>query len=327
MRAWQVTRHGGPESAALAELERPRPGAGEVLVEVRAAALNFADLLMIRGAYQVAPPLPFVPGQELAGVIAEAPAGSAFAAGERVATKVLWGGFAELARAREDMLIRLPDALAFADGATLPVVWPTAWIALHRCARVAAGESVLVHAAAGGLGLATVQLARAAGARVVGLVGDPAKAAACRAAGAETVLEYGDGGWVEEVKALTGGRGADVVLDSVGGAATVRCLARWGRLLVAGFSSGEVPELRANRLLLRAASAHGVYWSHDDDGPLVARAVAEVLALAARGEVRVSAGRTYPFEALPQALADLAARGTVGKSVLRVAADRGGMNR
>jgi NADPH2:quinone reductase len=321
MRAWRVMQHGGPERAALAELERPRPATREVLVEVRAAALNFADLLMIRGAYQVAPPLPFIPGQEVAGTIVETTPGSAFEPGDRVATKVLWGGFAEYARAREDMLIRLPEAVAFTDGATLPVVWPTAWIALHECARLAAGETVLVHAAAGGLGLATVQLARLAGARVIGLVGDRAKVAACRDAGAETVLEYADARWPDAVKTLTDGRGVDVALDSVGGVATessVRCLARRGRLLVAGFSSGEVPEIRANRLLLRAASAHGVYWSHEHDGPLVARAVAEVLALAGRGEIRLAAGRTYPFEALPQALADLAARATVGKSVLHI---------
>jgi len=321
MRGWQMRRHGGPGEVALAEIERPRPEAGEVLVEVRAAALNFADLLMIRGAYQVAPPLPFVPGQEIAGIVAAVPEGSAFETGARVATKVLWGGFAEFACARADMLIRLPDAVTFTDGATLPVVWPTAWIALHDCARLARGETVLVHAAAGGVGLATVRLARLAGARVIALVGDSAKAAPCRDAGAEAVLEYRGGNWADEVRTLTGGRGADVVVDSVGGDATdlsLRCLARWGRLLVVGFSGGRIPEIRANRLLLRAASAHGVYWSHDHDGPRVARAVDELLRLAARGDIRFAAQRVYPFEALPQALADLAARTTVGKSVIRV---------
>jgi NADPH2:quinone reductase len=321
MRVWRATSHGGPEALALVELGRPAAVPGEVVVEVKAAALNFSDLLMIRGTYQVAPPLPFVPGQEIAGVVAETGAEGAFAVGERVATKVRWGGFAEYALAREEMLIRLPEAIALTDAATLPVVWPTAWIALHENARLRQGETVLVHAAAGGVGLAAVQLARLAGARAIALVGDPEKATPCREAGAETVLGYADGDWPERVRQLTGGRGADVVVDSVGGDATdasLRCLARRGRLLVVGFSGGRIPELRANRLLLRAASAHGVYWSHDDDRPLVERAVRELLRLAARGEIRIAAHRVYPFEELPRALGDLAARKTVGKSVVRV---------
>ncbi|MGH8696365.1 MAG: NADPH:quinone oxidoreductase family protein, partial [Burkholderiales bacterium] len=304
MRGWQAAMHGGPEALAVAELDRPRAAPGEVVVEVDAAALNFSDLLMVRGTYQVAPPVPFVPGQEIAGVVAETAAESAFKVGERVATKVPWGGFAEYALAREDMLIRCPATIALTDAATLPVVWPTAWIALHECARLRQGETVLVHAAAGGVGLAAVQLARLAGARAIALVGDPEKAAPCREAGAETVLGYADAGWPERVKELTGGRGAEVVLDSVGGEATdasLRCLARHGRLLVVGFSSGKISELRANRLLLRAASAHGVYWSHDHDRPLVERALRELLRLAARGEIRPAAHRLYPFEELPQA--------------------------
>ena len=322
MRGWQATKHGGPESLELAQLDRPRPTAGEVIVEVKAAALNFSDLLMIRGAYQVAPALPFVPGQEIAGIVVETAIGSGFSPGDRIATKVLWGGFAEHARARESMLIRLPETIGFSGGATLPVVWPTAWIALHECARLRVGEWVLVHAAAGGVGLAAVRLARLAGAQVIALVGDPAKAAPCREAGAHSVLTYGDTGWPEQVKGLTSDRGADVVFDSVGGDAThgsLRCLARSGRLLLVGFSSGKIPEIRANRLLLRAASAHGVYWSHEHDRPLVDRAVRALLELGARGEIRVVADRVYPFEAVPQALADLAARGTVGKSVIQVA--------
>ncbi len=326
MRGWRAASHGGPEALALVELARPAAAPGEVVVEVKAAALNFSDLLMIRGTYQIAPPLPFVPGQEIAGIVAETAAESAFTVGERVATKVRWGGFAEYALAREDMLIRCPEAIALTDAATLPVVWPTAWIALHEDARLREGETVLVHAAAGGLGLAAVQLARLAGTRVIALVGDPEKAVACREAGAETALGYADGDWPERVKELTGGRGADVVLDSVGGDATdasLRCLARRGRLLVVGFSSGRIPELRANRLLLRAASAHGVYWSHDHDRPLVERAVRELLVLAARGEIRLAAQQVLPFEELPQALAALAARTTVGKSVVWVRAKAG----
>lgn len=314
MKAWQVRAHGGVEALALSEVPAPVPGAGEMRVRVAAAGLNFSDLLMIAGRYQVRPPLPFVPGQEIAGVVERCDSGT-FRLGERVASKVTWGGFAESAVVREDMALRLPGEIDAAAGATLPVVWPTAWIALFERARLQAGETVLILAAAGGTGLAAVQLAKSAGAHVIAAVGSPDKFALCRAQGADVVLDYSVAGWADKV------RGIDVLFDPVGGELTdvaLKTLGRGGRLLLVGFSSGAIPAIRANRLLLKNASALGVYWSHDLDAPLLERAFADMWRRHADGGLRFAADRRYRFGELPQALADMAARRTTGKNVLTV---------
>jgi NADPH2:quinone reductase len=305
MRAWHAAHAGGYEQLELHELPKPAPAPHEVLVEVRACGINFSDLLMAAGAYQVKPPLPFVPGQEIAGRVAST--------GQRVAAKVLWGGFAEYAAARSDMLIALPDEMSYAAGATLPVVWPTAWIALFDRARLQRGETVLVHAAAGGVGLAAVQLAREAGGKVIAGVGDDAKAVVAREAGAAQVVNTRAAKWHEQVGA------PDVIFDPVGGELaepSLKCLARNGRYLVVGFAGGRITELRANRLLLKNASALGVYWSHDRDGELIKRALDAVFASWRAGRVRIEPMARYPFEKLRDALGDLAARRTTGKSVL-----------
>ena len=315
MAAWVVDQPGRIDTLQRLEVPRPVPGPGEVLVKVTAAALNFSDLLMIQGRYQVRPPPPFAAGQEIAGRVVEAPPGSRLAPGDRIASKVEWGGFADYALVRETMAIRLPEALGDAAAATLPVVWPTAWIALHERARLQPGETVLVHAAAGGVGLACLQLIRAAGARSIALVGSRAKFEAARAAGADEVVSMEDA-WSDIVREHGG---ADIVVDTVGGEATLqslRCIARNGRLLLVGFSSGEIPQIPANRLLLKNLSALGVYWSHDWSLAQVERAIAALLDLHARGAIRLAPGRTYPFAELPLALRDLAGRGTTGKSVL-----------
>lgn len=318
MKAWRSAKAGGLDDLALVDLPAPIPGKDEVLVRLAAGALNFSDLLMVSGTYQVRPTPPFIPGQEIAGVVAE-DAGS-FRKGDRVASKVLWGGFAEFVAVRQDMAVRLPESLSFAEGACLPVTWPTAWIALHDRARLQAGETVLVHAGAGGVGAAAVQLARAAGARVLATAGGPDKVALCRELGAEAAFDYRAGPWLDPFLAHTGGRGADVVVDPVGGEVadlSMKALARNGRFLIVGFSSGAIPSIRANRLLLKNASALGVYWSHDVDGPLIERAIGEVLTLKADGRLRFLVGREYPFADLPLALRELAGRRSVGKSILR----------
>jgi NADPH2:quinone reductase len=321
MHAWRIDATDGIEALACAETQAPVPQSGEVVIEVHACGLNFSDLLMIAGRYQVRPPLPFVPGQEIAGRIVGVAPGSARRVGERVAAKVLWGGFAELAVAKESMLVRLPDRMPYTAGATLPVVWPTAWIALFDRARLEAGETILVHAAAGGAGLAAVQLARSAGATVIAGVGDEAKSKITREAGAEHAVVTRTADWPARVSELTGGRGPAIVFDPVGGDladASLKIIARNGRYLIVGFAGGEIPRLAANRLLLKNASALGVYWSHEDDGPLVSRSLAAILTLWDAGKVRIAAGRSYAFDMLKTALADLAARRTTGKCVLEI---------
>jgi NADPH2:quinone reductase len=312
MRAWRIRAHGEPEALSLDEVAPPQPAAGEMRVRVVAAALNFSDLLMLRGTYQVKPPLPFTPGQEIAGTVELCPSG-AFRAGERIAAKVTWGGFAEHALVREDMAIRLPAAVDFATAATLPVVWPTAWIALFDRARLQAGENLLVLAAAGGTGLAALQLGKAAGARVIAAAGSGDKLEFCRAHGADVTVDYSLPGWTDQVPEC------NVIFDPVGGEftdASLKRLAQRGRLLIVGFSSGQIPALRANRLLLKNASALGVYWSHEQDRALLECAFADLWRRHAAGSLHFAASREYPFSRLAHALQDLATRNTTGKCVL-----------
>ncbi len=319
MKAWVVEDTAAAEPLVWRDVPDPVAAPGKVLVRVRAAAVNFGDTLMIRGRYQVRPPLPFVPGQEVAGIVLEG--GTRLSRGQHIASEVTWGGFAEVAAVKEGLAIALPPSIPFESAAALPVAYTTAYIALFDRARLAAGETVLVHAAAGSLGLATIQIARALGARVLAAVGTAAKAAAAREAGAEAVVVVSERGWHEQVKALTSGAGVDVILDSVGGEiteASLRCLAWGGRLLVAGFASGTIPAIAANRLLLRKASAMGVYWSHEREPALVEQASSAVLDLYQAGKIQPRVNTRFALEQLPQALAFLQSRQSIGKIVLPV---------
>ena len=322
MRAWR-SRTVGLSGLELAAVPGPAaPGPAEVLVRVEAAALNFSDLLMIDDRYQIRPERPFVPGQEIAGTVVAAGGGADFAVGERVASKVVVGGLAEFATIRSDMGMRAPPGFSLEAAAALPVVYTTAMVALTECTSLEPGETVLVLAAAGGVGLAAVEIARHLGARVIAAAGGADKCALARARGAHEAVDYRDQRWADAVKAFTGGQGADVIVDPVGGAhsQTAQRLMNWGaRLLVVGFSSGEIPQIAANRLLLRRAHAIGVYWDHDRDGPMLARVAGRLSQLAASGAIRPHVSAVYPFEELPRALAALAARETTGKVVLRVA--------
>jgi len=321
MKAWIVDDTKAAEPLRWGEAPAPAAAPGRVLVRVAAAALNFSDLLMIRGKYQVRPPLPFTPGQEIAGTVVAAAPGSRLSPGQRVASKVVWGGFAEEVLVDEAMAIAVPASMPLAEAAALPVVYTTAHIALMEHGRLSAGETVLVHAAAGGVGLAAVEIAAAKGARVIGTVGGAAKLAVPKARGAGAVLDYGSEGWADEVKALTGGRGADVIFDSVGGAVTeqsLKCLAWRGRLLLVGFSSGTIPAIPANRLLLRNASAIGVYWSHERDAALIEATVKDLFSLHAAGKIKPLVDARWRLDELPAALAALESRRSTGKIVLRV---------
>jgi NADPH2:quinone reductase len=321
MRAWQ-SMEPGMQALAFAETTCPHAGEEQALVRVETAALNFSDLLMIDDRYQVRPPRPFIPGQEIAGTVVKAGSGCTLEPGQRVAGKVDWGGFAEYAVLRGDMAVVLPDDISFATAVAIPIVYTTAMVALTESTRVMAGETVLVLAAAGGVGLAAVEIARALGARVIAAAGGDDKGRLAREHGADEAIDYREDGWSKKVKALSGGRGADVVVDPVGGAATkeaLRALAWEGRLLVVGFASGEVPAIPANRLLLNRAAAIGVYWNHDRDGAMLGRVTQRLRTMLSSGAIRPHIGDTFSFAQLPKALAALAQRRTTGKAILTLA--------
>jgi NADPH:quinone reductase len=325
MRAWH-SRTVGIAGLALADIPRPKPSRSEILVRVEAAALNFSDLLMIDDRYQIRPERPFVPGQEIAGTVIAADDDTGFAVGERVASKVITGGLAEFALVRSDMGLRAPAGFSTEAAATLPVAYTTAIVALTECTTVASGETVLVLAAAGGVGLAAVEVARHLGARVIAAAGGEDKCQLARMHGAHEAIDYRDAAWPDLVRRLTDQAGVDIIVDPIGGAysAAALRLMNWGaRLLVVGFSTGEIPQIPANRLLLRRASAIGVYWSHERDGPMLARVTRRLSELAQSGAIRPHVGAVYAFEDLPQALAALAARATTGKVIVRVAKERG----
>lgn len=317
IRIWQS---GAPGIGGLAMTHGscPAPKDGELLVRVEAAALNFSDLLMIDDRYQIRPPRPFVPGQEIAGTVVST-GSSTFSPGDRVAGKVNWGGFADHALMRSDMAIRIPADVSTIAASALPVVYTTAMVALTESTVVRQGETVLVLAAAGGVGLATVQIARALGARVIAAAGGSDKGELARRHGAESAINYNRAGWSDQVKAATADHGADVIVDPVGGAVTseaLRTLAWEGRLLVVGFSSGEIPAIPANRLLLRRASAIGVYWNHDRDADMLERVWRRLAEMLQAGAITPHIGASFSFAQLPAALTALAERRTTGKLVL-----------
>jgi NADPH2:quinone reductase len=324
MRAWMSGDEPGIDHLRISETPVPSPGENELLLRVEAAALNFSDLLMIDGVYQVRPPRPFVPGQEIAGTVVEAGARSGLETGARIASKVLWGGFADFAIVRADMAIPTPKDFDSLRAAALPVVYPTAIVALMECTRIEPGETVLVHAAAGGVGLASVQIAKSLGAVVIATAGSDEKCKIAKANGADHAINYKTADWVAAVREATGGDGADVIVDPVGGEITeqsLRCIAWEGRLLIVGFSSGEIPAIPANRLLLRRASAIGVYWNHDRDREMMRRVTDRMATLCAEGRIEPTIGARYAFDDLPKALEALRDRGSVGKLVLDL--DRG----
>jgi NADPH2:quinone reductase len=319
MRGWRSMRP-GLSGLELGCVPRPLAGPGEAIVQVEAAALNFSDLLMIDDRYQVRPERPFVPGQEIAGTVVAAGAGSNLRVGERVASKVACGGFAEYAAVRDDMAIRVPTQISLEIAAALPVVYTTAMVALTQSTEVEPGETVLVLAAAGGVGLAAVEVAHCLGGRVIAAAGGEEKCALARAHGADHAINYLHESWTEAVNDLTDGRGVNVIVDPVGGSMTQRALRLldWGgRLLIVGFTSGEIPQIPANRLLLRQASAIGVYWNHERDEAMLARIAGRLSELTAAGAIRPHIGAVFRIEDLPRALAALAARRTTGKTIVK----------
>jgi NADPH2:quinone reductase len=327
MKAIQIVDLSGPDSA-LREADVPEPEASHmltpgsgVLVDVAAAGVSFPEVLQTRGEYQVKPPLPFVPGSEVAGTVRSAPDGSALEPGQRVAAFPMLGGFAEVAVAPEFLTFPLPDELDDRQGAALILNYHTAWFALVLRGRLKAGETVLVQGAAGGVGTASIQVAKGIGAKVIAVVSTDEKERVARDAGADEAVRS-DGPWRDEAKELSGG-GVDLVLDPVGGdrfTDSLRSLAEGGRLVVVGFTAGSIPEVRVNRLLLNNTEVIGAGWgayimSKPDVNQQVGAAIDELIA---QGFVRPIVGQRFPLDAAAEALKVIDGRGALGKVVLDV---------
>lgn len=299
----------------------PQLQTDEILVQVKAAALNYSDLLMIQGRYQVRPPPEFIPGQEISGIVQKVGGESRFVPGDRVASKVLWGGFSEYVVVSTKMAMKIPDSIQFVEASALPIAYPTAIVALTDSVNLTPDDTVLIHAAAGGTGIAAIQIACAKGATVIGTAGSEEKCQLARDFGAHHCFNYRNEDWPNQVKAVTEDKGASVIFDSVGGEVTtksLRCVERKGTLLVVGFSSGEIPQIPANLLLLKRASAKGVYWNHDLDSELLEEIERDMKELLESGAIRPYVQKPYCFEDLPLALSDLKQRRSVGKLVLQM---------
>ncbi|MFF3564200.1 NADPH:quinone oxidoreductase family protein [Streptomyces sp. NPDC002574] len=295
MKAWRVHENGEPrEAMRLDDVPDPQPGPGELLLTVRAAAVNFPDALLCRGHYQVRPPLPFTPGVEFCGEIAAVGEGvEGHRTGDRVITPAALpgGAFAEQAVVPAAGVLPAPEALDDAEAAALHIGYQTGWFGLHRRAALRPGETLLVHAAAGGVGSAAVQLGKAAGATVIGVVGGPEKAKAARELGADVVVDRHSEDFVAVVKEATGGRGADVVYDPVGGDAYTRstkCIAFEGRIVVVGFTSGTIPSPGLNHALVKNYAVLGLHWGlyNTHDPAAVRRCHDELTRLAAEGAIK-----------------------------------------
>jgi NADPH:quinone reductase len=321
MKSWISGETLGIAHLSVADISKPDLKDGYMRVRVTHGALNFSDLLMIAEQYQVRPPRPFTPGQELVGVVDEAPAGSGFQVGDRIASKVLWGAFAEYALVRTDMAIRVPENYRLAQAAALPVSYTTALVALDYCGAVKPSDTVLIHAAAGGVGLAAVEIAAARGGTVIATAGSNDRLAIARDHGAKHLVNYRNEDWVDQIKALTAGKGANLILDPVGGEIgenSLRCIAMDGKLLIVGFASGRMPKLAPHLLLLKRASVIGVYWNHDTDPKLLATTNRELEALITGGHINPLVDDHHGFDDLPSALDDLENRRVAGKMVLRI---------
>jgi NADPH2:quinone reductase len=322
MRAIVCNAWGPPATLAVETLPDPVAGPGQVLVEVRAAGVNFPDVLTVQGKYQVRPPLPFTPGFELAGVVrAAGPGAGDWHPGDRVIAFTRVGAFAELALAPVEALVRMPDGLGFDVAAAVTLTYGTAHHALVDRGALRPGEMLLVLGAAGGVGLAAVELGKALGARVIAAAGGAAKLAVCRDYGADVLIDYERDDLREALRAATGGRGPDVVLDPVGGRFSepaLRALAWRGRHLVVGFAGGAIPALPWNLVLLKGASVVGVFWGdfQRKEPAAHAAAMARMLAWMAEGKLKPLVSRRYPLADTARALEDMAARRVTGKIVI-----------
>jgi NADPH2:quinone reductase len=321
MRAAQVVTTTGPADVVVNDVPEPTPGPDDVLVEVHSVGISFPDLLLSKGEYQLKPEPPFTLGVDFAGTVLD-PGSSDLSVGQRVAGCGGYGGAAERVANPAIWTFPLPDAMSFDEGAALPMNYLTAHFALVERAATQPGETVLIHGAAGGVGTATIQVAKGLGARTIAVVSTEEKGEVARAAGADDVVLLE--GFKDAVGGLTGGRGVDVVLDVVGGDAftdSLRVLAAQGRLLVVGFAAGQgIPEVKVNRLLLNNVDVRGVGWgAYAMARPAYMHAQwADLVPMIESGVLKPPIGSTYDLDGFGRALADMEARKTLGKSVVRL---------
>lgn len=325
MKALRVHELGEPEQVmTLEELPVPEPRPGDVRLRVHAASLNFPDVLMCRGEYQVKPPVPFTPGSEVAGVVDALGEGVAgVAVGDRVLAIPNFGdgGFAEYTTASATGgVFKIPASMGFAAASALHVVYQTGHLALRRRANIQPGETLLVHAGAGGVGSAAIQLGLAAGARVIATAGGAEKVDVCRKLGAELAIDYREQDFVDAVKEFTGGRGADVVYDPVGGDTydrSTKCIAFEGRILIIGFTGGRFAEARTNHVLIKNYAVVGVHWGMYNivHPALVQQNHEELVQLFEAGKIDPLISEAVALSDVPSALSRLGSRGTWGKLV------------
>ena len=322
MKAVLCKQYGPPESLVIEELPSPKPGSGEVVMSVKAASVNFPDVLIIQNKYQFKPPLPFSPGSELAGVVKEVGAGvSGWKAGDRAIAFTTYGAFAEEVKTEATRLLPLPGGMDFVHGAAFLLTYATSDHALRDRGALKAGESLLVLGAAGGVGLAAIEIGKALGARVIAAASSEEKLRVCREHGADATINYGMEDLRKRVQELTEGRGVDMVYDPVGGAYTetaFRSLAWRGRLLVVGFAAGEIPKLPLNLPLLKGASAVGVFWGDfaRREPQAFSDSVRQLARWYSEGKLRPHVSQTLPLEKAAEALKLLASRAAKGKIVL-----------
>ena len=322
MKAIQCVEWGLPERLALVDLDLPEPGARDVRVRVEAAGVNFPDALIVQKKYQVQPPLPFIPGTEVAGTIDAVGAEvKHLKSGDRVAAIVGTGGFAQFVCAPSTLVAPLPDGIASDTAAAFTLTYATSHHALFDRAGLKAGETLAVLGAGGGVGLAAVELGKIAGATVIAAASSDEKLAAAREHGADVSINYGRVELRDALKEATGGRGVDVIYDPVGGRyaeSALRSLAWRGRLLVVGFADGQIPQLPANLLLIKGTSAVGVFWGEfaRREPRENARMLGELFAWLAQGKLKPHVSRAYPLRETPQALEALLERRAVGKLVI-----------
>jgi NADPH2:quinone reductase len=322
MKALICSQYGPPENLSVQDLPDPQPAPGEVLVRVRAAGVNFPDALIVQNLYQFKPTPPFSPGGEAAGEVLAVGAGvSRFKAGDKVIALTIWGGFAEQIVAKQEQLIPMPPGLSFEVAGSLLLTYGTCIHALRDRAGLQPGQTVLVLGAAGGIGIATIELAKALGARVIAAASSAEKLATCRAKGADEVINYREQNLREEIKRITAGKGVDVVLDPVGGdyaEQALRSMAWRGRYLVVGFTDGQIPRLPLNLVLLKGCAIVGVFW-----GDFIAREpqaaqtdLQDLVAMLGQGLIKPLISGRYSLQDAPKAILELSQRRAQGKLIV-----------